>query len=448
MIGKAAASARLAPDVFFQKGHPMEQNQNLDFIKEKVKERPINRKKLMRRTILTASMAVIFGLIACLTFLVLEPVFSNLLYPEEEPEQVQLREESAVEEMKPEDMILEEEEETVEVEVPQTVVEKVELEMTDYQRLYRVMYAKAQEVSNSSLVTVTSVTSDVDWFNNIYENNGQSAGLIVADSGRELLILADSSKAASADRLIVTFSDDTQADAQIKGTDEETGLTIISVPSESISEQTKNRLESAVLGSAGSSLLAAPVIAIGRPLGSAESVIYGMVTSVETYVNLEDYNVRILTTDISSSNNSSGVLINFSGQVVGVLRPGKAESGMNVLTAYSVSDLRTLVEKLMNGQTVAHIGVLGTDVPREIHEELGVPLGAYVKEIVMDSPAMNAGVQSGDVIVKIGTAEIASFAEYQQVLQNLLPDTSTTITVMRQGPEEYEEMTLDIIIGR
>lgn len=426
----------------------MEQNQNLDFIKEKVKERPINRKKLMRRTILTASMAVIFGLIACLTFLVLEPVFSNLLYPEEEPEQVQLREETAVEEMKPEDMILEEEEETIEVEVPQTVVEKVELEMTDYQRLYRVMYAKAQEVSNSSLVTVTSVTSDVDWFNNIYENNGQSAGLIVADSGRELLILADSSKAASADRLIVTFSDDTQADAQIKGTDEETGLTIISVPSESISEQTKNRLESAVLGSAGSSLLAAPVIAIGRPLGSAESVIYGMVTSVETYVNLEDYNVRILTTDISASNNSSGVLINFSGQVVGVLRPGKSESGMNVLTAYSVSDLRTLVEKMMNGQAVAHIGVLGTDVPREIHEELGVPLGAYVKEIVMDSPAMNAGVQSGDVIVKIGTAEIASFAEYQQVLQNLLPDTSTTITVMRQGPEEYEEMALDIIIGR
>ena len=59
---------------------------DINFIKEKVKERPINRRKLLRRTVITASMAVIFGLIACFTFLVLEPVFTNWLYPEEEPE--------------------------------------------------------------------------------------------------------------------------------------------------------------------------------------------------------------------------------------------------------------------------------------------------------------------------------------------------------------------------
>lgn len=73
-----------------------QQNQDIEFIKEKVKERPLNRKKLMRRTLLTASMAVIFGLIACFTFLVLEPVFSNLLYPEEEPQQVELKEENKI----------------------------------------------------------------------------------------------------------------------------------------------------------------------------------------------------------------------------------------------------------------------------------------------------------------------------------------------------------------
>ena len=159
----------------------MEQNQNLDFIKEQVKERPINRKKLMRRTILTASMAVLFGMIACLTFLVLEPVISDLLYPEEEPAPVELREETVTEEMKPEDMILEPEEVPVEVEVSQTVVEKVELEAFDYQRLYRKMYIESQNVAAKSLVTVTSVDADVDWFDNIYENNGQSSGLLLAE---------------------------------------------------------------------------------------------------------------------------------------------------------------------------------------------------------------------------------------------------------------------------
>ena len=69
-------------------------NQDIEFIKEKVKERPLNRRKLFKKTLLTASMAAIFGLIACVTFLVLEPVFSNLLYPEEEPQQVELKEEN------------------------------------------------------------------------------------------------------------------------------------------------------------------------------------------------------------------------------------------------------------------------------------------------------------------------------------------------------------------
>ena len=62
-----------------------------NFMIEKIKERPVNKKKLLRRTLITVSMAVIFGLVACFTFLVLEPVISNWLYPEEEPQVVVFR---------------------------------------------------------------------------------------------------------------------------------------------------------------------------------------------------------------------------------------------------------------------------------------------------------------------------------------------------------------------
>ena len=60
-------------------------NQETDFMKETIKQRPLNRKKLIRRTVITVAMAVIFGMVACFTFLLLEPIFSNSLYPEEEP---------------------------------------------------------------------------------------------------------------------------------------------------------------------------------------------------------------------------------------------------------------------------------------------------------------------------------------------------------------------------
>lgn len=71
----------------------------------KIKERPVNKKKLLRRTVTTVAMAVIFGMIACVTFLTLEPVISNLLYPEEKPDAVIFPEEQ--EEISPEDMLVE-----------------------------------------------------------------------------------------------------------------------------------------------------------------------------------------------------------------------------------------------------------------------------------------------------------------------------------------------------
>lgn len=425
------------------------QNQNIEFIKEKVKERPLNRRKLVRRTLITASMAVIFGLIACVTFLVLEPVFSNLLYPEEEPRQVELKEENINEEMRPEDMILEEETENGTPAVPQTVVEKVELEMSDYQRLYRTMYALVQQTSQS-VVTVTGVVSDTDWFDNTYENQGQTAGLIVADNGRELFILADNTAVDQAEDIKVSFSDGGQTAARIRGKDEETGLAIVSVLMEDIPEETKKAVKAAVLGGSGSSLLATPIIAMGRPLGTTSSVIYGMVTSTDTVANLIDNNVRILTTDMVVSGNASGVLINLSGQVVGIIRPGskKGPDNKNLLTAYGITDLRPIIEKLSNGQEIARMGIYGTDVPSEINEEKGVPMGTFVTGIAMDSPAMQAGIQSGDVIVKLGTAGITSFEEYHEAMLTLAPETNVTVTVMRQGQEDYQEMTIDVVLGK
>ena len=75
-----------------------EQNNKSSFMIEQIKERPINKKRLLRRTVITASMAVIFGLIACFTFLVLEPVLSNMLYPPEESTPVVIFPEDELEE--------------------------------------------------------------------------------------------------------------------------------------------------------------------------------------------------------------------------------------------------------------------------------------------------------------------------------------------------------------
>lgn len=422
---------------------------DIAFIKEKVKERPINRRKLLKRTILTATMAAMFGLIACLTFLVLEPVFSNWLHPEEEPESIRLQEEAVNEEMLPEDMVVEtESEEETAPPPPAPVVQRVEMGVSDYQKLYGSLYEVAQEASKC-LVTVTGVTSEMDWFDTPYENKGQTTGLIVAENGKELLILTDKETVEQAEDTHVTFCDNTFAAAGIKQSDPVTGLAVISVNLDGLEEQTREEISIAQLGNSNSTggLLATPVIALGRPLGMAASVAYGMITSTETIWSMLDGNYRLLTTDIYGSEKGSGILINLNGQVLGIIRQGgSGEDARNLITALGISDLKNNIVKLSNGQPMAFLGVYGTDVPREIQESRGVPAGAYITGIEMDSPAMVAGIQSGDVIVKMGTEEITSFGDYNQAVMTLLPDTEVTLTVMRQVQEEYQEMTVDVIL--
>ena len=80
----------------------------ITFLQEKIKDRPVNRKKLARRTAITVVMAMVFGLVACVTFLLLEPVINRMIYPEERAEIVRFPEEE--QEVSPEDMAADEEE--------------------------------------------------------------------------------------------------------------------------------------------------------------------------------------------------------------------------------------------------------------------------------------------------------------------------------------------------
>lgn len=208
------------------------QKQDSDFITERIKQRPINKKKLFRRTVITAAMAVIFATVACLTFLVLEPVISNWLYPEEEPAPIEFPAET--EEMLPEDMIADESEMKQEEEPKQLrleeeqiaqVLDNVELDMEDYSAMYSMMAEVAREASKS-VVTVTGSVSNVDWFNDTYESTDQTSGIIVAKLDKEILILVNYENVIDAESIMVTFSSGEQEEAQLRKKDVNTKLAV------------------------------------------------------------------------------------------------------------------------------------------------------------------------------------------------------------------------------
>lgn len=437
----------------------MEENRNqnrTDFMKETIKQRPLNRRKLVRRTIITAAMAVVFGMVACFTFLLLEPVISNRLYPEEEPETVVFVEEIEENEILPEDMIADESEMQPEVTEPpvledeqiEQVLSEMELGTEDYLSLINEMNKTAKAVQKS-IVTVVGVTSDVSWLDNEYENEGVVSGVVVADNGRELLVLANIKSIKDAETLKVGFSDNTEYEAVIKKKDNNTGFAVISIPKNVMKETTILIAAPVELGSSlGSTLVGTPIIALGRPVGTDGSICYGNVTSTGNTVELPDSNYKYMTTDIYGSNNASGIIINLKGQVVGMIDTAYNPSDMkNMISAVGISELKKAMQSLSNDKDIAYLGVYGIDVTREANEEMEVPYGAYILETDMDSPAMIAGIQSGDIIVGIGERAITKYAELVEALLTYEPEVTVTVKLMRQGPDGYMEMEVEVTLG-
>ena len=428
-------------------------NQGTDFMKETIKQRPLNRKKLIRRTLITAAMAVIFGLVACLTFLLLEPVISNKLYPEEEPSQVVLVEETKEDEILPEDMIVDESQMNTEpTEAPALgdeqiaqVLSEMKLGVDDYNSLYNALSGVAREVKKS-MVTVVGITSDVDWFNNVYESEGAISGVIVADNGRELLILTNYNVIKDAEILKIRFYDGMEYEASLKKRDLNTDLAILSVSKEDIKKSTLETAVTASLGSsAGSNLAGNPVIAIGQPMGVTDSLCYGFITSSGSYIDLPDSRYKWITTDIYGSTSATGVLANLRGQIIGIIDTTHNSSDTkNLIGALGITDLKKVIECMSNDKDIPYFGVHGADVTADINEELGVPYGAYIMEIDMDSPAMEAGIQSGDVIIGLGDTEINNYQEMIGCILESKPEQAISVKLLRQGPEEYTEMELDV----
>lgn len=427
-----------------------------DFMKETIKQRPLNRKKLIRRTLITAAMAVIFGTVACLTFLLLEPVISNRLYPEEEPSTVVFVEETEENEILPEDMIADDSQMNPEPTDPPVledeqiaqVLSEMKLGVEDYGSLYGALSEVAKDVQKS-MVTVVGVTSDVDWFNNAYENEGVSSGVIVADNGKELLILANINTIKDADSLRITFADNKKYAAALKRKDNNTGLAVLAVLKTDIQKSTLDAVKTVSLGtSAGSNMTGTPIIAVGQPIGAANSFCYGFITSIGSSINLPDSAYKWIATDIYGSKNATGVLVNLRGQVIGIIDTANNNGDIpNLIGAIGITELKKVIERLSNDKDIAYLGIHGADVTAQANEELGVPYGAYIMEIDMDSPAMEAGIQSGDVIIRLGEMEINTYSELVKCLTESEPAYTISIGLLRQGPEGYAEMELDVVLS-
>ena len=415
-----------------------QKHQKNEFIREQIKNKPVNRKKAAAKVGICAICGAVFALAAAVTFVLAEPVVRKILCPQEEenPDSVNtyIADTEGVTELEQSD--------------PDVTSQPQEsLSIADYQTLQNQLYAIGSQ-ANHSIVTVTSVVSNTDWFHNSYESEGQGSGVIIQENASEVLILTEQKVITDPSRITVTFIDGTTAGAVMKKYDGNTGIAVLSVARSDISDSTLDTISIAEFGNSNGVTKGSIVIALGSPLGTNYSILTGNVTSTDNEISTIDHNYSIFTTDIVASKSSSGILINVSGQIVGmVMQDYSNSSEENTLIAVSSTELKSMIDMLAEGKDIPYLGMTVTTVTEKIEKEYDIPEGVYIKEAMMDSPAMAAGLQSGDVITKINGEKAASDTAYSSQVMKLTPGDTIPVVVQRQGADGYSEITCEVEVG-
>ena len=322
-----------------------------------------------------------------------------------------------------------------------------------------------------SLVSITNMSvQEVQSFFGGYqtqESESAGSGIIVSQNDDELLIVTNNHVVEGSRTLTVTFADGTSMEANIKGTDADYDLAVISVPMSELSDETMDAIAVATLGDSTKLSIGEPAIAIGNALGYGQSVTTGVISAIDRESTTVDETtgetvasgVKLIQTDAAiNPGNSGGALINANGEVIGINSSklaGTMVEGMGY--AIPISDVSDIISDLMNRETKmtvpqnkrGYIGITGFDVDAQSAERYHMPTGVYVEDIVKGGGADKAGITKGNIITRIDGVDVDNMEGLQRELQYYAIGEEVSITV--QIPEnngEYTEKTVQVMLGR
>ena len=422
-------------------------DEEYSFIKETVKDVPVDPKKRRLYVLKLVVSALVFGLIAGLTCsavfnMRMRQAVSAVTIPDDEEYYEDMSQDSAESDMTESDDS-EEESPTEEI---LTEEEKTELAVEDLERFNRAVKAVADEV-RTSMVTVSGYEGAEAYADGIDEAVTSRSGIIIADNGQNLLILTEQDAAFEAATIMVTFVNNTAVEGSLVSRDPVTGLCVVQVSLQAVPDSVLHAVSIAQLGTSYGTTTGTTVVAVGSPCGTERAFEVGRVAAMSRKVVVTDGAYTMIDTDIAGTETGSGVLINMKGQVLGVIAQKYVQKGSDCISVIPISPIKNLLERLSNNEKLCYLGIRGQDVSTVMTEVTGVPTGVYVVKAFDDSPAQQAGIQPGDVITAIDDSTVTSLAVLGQRLVTKQPGDAIVMTVQRFGAGEYVEVTLPMTVG-
>lgn len=264
------------------------------------------------------------------------------------------------------------------------------------------------------------------------------SGFIIDEDG---FILTNNHVVEDAEEIIVRLSDRRELEAKVVGTDKQSDIALLKIEADHLPVVKLGRSEDLKVGEW--------VMAIGSPFGFDHSVSVGVVSALGRSLPSENY-VPYIQTDVAiNPGNSGGPLFNLDGEVVGINSQIYSRTGgfMGLSFAIPVSVALDVAKQLKTSGHVSRgwLGVLIQDVTRELAESFGMdrPEGALIAQILEGSPAADAGIEVGDVIVEYSGRRIIKSSDLPPLVGLTEIGKETELKVLRDGSIQ----SLEIIIG-
>ena len=262
---------------------------------------------------------------------------------------------------------------------------------------------------------------------------GLGSGVIYSSDG---LILTNAHVVDGADEIKVNLFDERSFDAEVKGIDEKSDLAVLKIDADN--------LPAARLGDSDALEVGEIVMAIGTPFGLNQTVTSGIVSAKGRYgMGIEAYENFIQTDAAINPGNSGGPLVSLDGEVIGINTAILSRSGayQGIGFAIPVNMARNIATQLIEKGEVTR-GWLGVSIQQVTPELAGQfeleegTKGVLITEVHEGTPAFEAGMQAGDVIIAYNDKPVTNINELRHSVANTVPGTKMDVTVLRRGKEK------------
>ena len=403
--------------------------EKFSFLQETIKKEPVSKKKLFKKILLLVLGGILFGAAACLGFYALKPWATSWFQGRVHRISI------------PEDA-----ENTEDGQENHEPVGDVAESAADYETTLRNLYQVAVEAERS-VVTIRETETDLEFLTEDGQEESVS-GVIIADNGREILVLGSNRLCRGQESWTVQFVDGKVYKASLKKQDKTKGLAVFAVDRSKMDSETWENMKIASLGNSNIQGRGSAVFALGNMFGYPGGVSCGMISSVKQEMHLADGSYEVLATDIPAEKGGTGILFNIDGEVIGLMVPEIwPDNGGNLVNACAISAMKPSIERLSNGESVPYVGIRGVMADGKDAEEQGIAKGLYVQKVEADSPAMMAGIQSGDVLTVVDGIKLTEFKVYQKLLQECEAGESIKIKGCRKGNDGYVDIEYNVTIG-